>query len=98
MSTYVDTMSEKNAEIVAGLVTREGVNGRRTHSFAGKRALGELCGGVALHGRTKSETRSNSLQFISVPILAVRTSATTRSAFYLMRRSKRKSLVGRYLG
>ena len=38
-------MSEKNAEIMAGLVIREGVNGRRTYSVAAKRALVELCKG-----------------------------------------------------
>jgi transposase len=41
----VDTMSEKNADILASLVIREGVNGRRTYSIAAKRALVELCKG-----------------------------------------------------
>jgi transposase len=39
----VDTMSEKNADILADLVIRVGVNGRRTYSVAAKRALVELC-------------------------------------------------------
>ena len=38
-------MSEKNADILAGLVIREGVNGRRTYDVAAKRALVEVCKG-----------------------------------------------------
>jgi len=44
----VDTMSEKSADIMAGLVIREGVNGRRTYSVAAKRALVELCKGAGV--------------------------------------------------
>jgi transposase len=36
-------MSDKSAEIVTGLVTKEGSHGRRTYSVAAKRALAELC-------------------------------------------------------
>jgi transposase-like protein len=36
-------MSDKSADIVTGLVTRQGTNGRRTYSVAAKRALAELC-------------------------------------------------------
>jgi len=36
-------MSDKSAEVVSGLVTKEGSHGRRTYSVAGKRALAELC-------------------------------------------------------
>jgi len=38
-------MSDKSTEVVTGLVTREGSNGRRTYSVAAKRALAELCRG-----------------------------------------------------
>jgi transposase len=38
----VDTMS---VEVVAGLITKQGVNGRRTYRAAAKRALAELCSG-----------------------------------------------------
>jgi transposase len=38
-------MSEKNADIAAGLVIREGVNGRRTYSVAAKLVLVQLCKG-----------------------------------------------------
>jgi transposase len=41
----VDTMSEKDADVMAGLVIQEGVNGRRAYSVAAKRALVELCKG-----------------------------------------------------
>lgn len=45
-------MSEKNAEILASLVIREGVNGRRSYNIAAKRALVELCNapGVSVAG------------------------------------------------
>jgi transposase len=36
-------MSEKSADVVDGFVLRQGVNGRRTYSVSGKRALAELC-------------------------------------------------------
>jgi transposase-like protein len=36
-------MSDKSADVVSGLVTKEGSNGRRTYSVAAKRALAELC-------------------------------------------------------
>jgi transposase-like protein len=36
-------MSDKSAEVVTGLVTKKGSNGRRTYSVAAKRALAELC-------------------------------------------------------
>jgi transposase len=36
-------MSDKSAEVVSGLVTKEGSNGRRTYSVAAKRALAQLC-------------------------------------------------------
>jgi transposase-like protein len=36
-------MSDKSADIVTGLVTRQGSNGRRTYSVAAKRALADLC-------------------------------------------------------
>jgi transposase len=36
-------MSEKSVDVVAGLVTKQGSNGRRTYSVAAKRALAELC-------------------------------------------------------
>jgi len=36
-------MSDKSAEIVTGLVTKEGSHGRRTYNVAAKRALAELC-------------------------------------------------------
>jgi transposase-like protein len=36
-------MSDKSAEVVSGLVTKEGLHGRRTYSVAAKRALAELC-------------------------------------------------------
>jgi transposase-like protein len=38
-------MAEKSVDIVAGLVIREGVNGRRSYNIAAKRALVELCKG-----------------------------------------------------
>ena len=38
-------MSEKSVEVVAGLITRQAVHGRRTYSVAAKRALAELCSG-----------------------------------------------------
>jgi len=38
-------MSEKSVETVAGLITKQGVNGRRTYSVAAKRALAEICSG-----------------------------------------------------
>jgi transposase len=38
----VDTMSEKS-DVVGGLVTKQGLNGRRTYSVAAKRTLAELC-------------------------------------------------------
>jgi transposase len=39
----VDTMSEDGEELVRGLVTKHGANGRRTYSKAGKRALARRC-------------------------------------------------------
>jgi transposase len=39
----VDTMTEKNAGLVEGLVLKPATNGRRTYSKAAKRALVELC-------------------------------------------------------
>jgi hypothetical protein len=51
----VDTMSEKNADIMAGLVIREGVNGRRTYSVAAKRAQDAACKTFALENIGQSE-------------------------------------------
>jgi hypothetical protein len=58
----VDTMSEKNADIMAGLVIREGVNGRRTYSGAAKRALAELCKGpgVSVAGTALAHVQNHS--------------------------------------
>jgi transposase len=39
----VDTMSEKSAEVVPGLIVKPGLNGRRTYSVTAKRALAQLC-------------------------------------------------------
>ena len=39
----VDTMSEKSADVVAGLVIKQGKNGRRSYSVPAKRALADLC-------------------------------------------------------
>ena len=36
-------MSEKSTDIVAGLVTRQGKNGRRSYSVPAKQALARLC-------------------------------------------------------
>ena len=36
-------MSEKGADIVAGLVTKQGKNGRRSYSVPAKQALARLC-------------------------------------------------------
>src|ERR1019366_4965247 len=36
-------MSEKTVDVVAGLVTKQGSNGRRTYNVAAKGALAELC-------------------------------------------------------
>ena len=36
-------MSDNSAEVVSGLVKKEGSNGRRTYSVAAKQALAELC-------------------------------------------------------
>jgi transposase len=39
----VDTMSEEAEELVKGLVTKSGVNGRRSYSKSAKRALARRC-------------------------------------------------------
>jgi transposase len=39
----VDTMSEDAEELVEGLVTKSGANGRRTYSKSAKRALARRC-------------------------------------------------------
>jgi transposase-like protein len=39
----VDTILEKNENLVAGLVAKQGSKGRKTYNVAAKQALGELC-------------------------------------------------------
>ena len=43
MFQMVDTMSEGAEELVEGLVTKSGVNGRRSYSKSAKRALARRC-------------------------------------------------------
>jgi len=74
----VDTMPEKSAELVEGLILKPGSNGRRTYSLAAKRALVQLCdrpgisvAGMALaHGINANLLRRWMVQYSSTPTVS----------------------------
>jgi transposase len=88
----VDTMSEKSVEIVAGLVTKQGVTGRRTYSAEAKRALVELCTvpGVSVaamalqHGVNANLLRRWIMQYLAAKPSGARPAASGKSAATLL--------------
>jgi transposase-like protein len=88
----VDTMSEKSVEVVAGLVTKRGVNGRRTYSAPAKRALAELCNGPGVsvaamalqHGINANLLRRWITQYSAAKLSAGRPAASGKSAATLL--------------
>jgi transposase len=88
----VDTMSEKSAEIVAGLVTKQGVTGRCTYNAEAKRALVELrsAPGVSVaamalqHGVNANLLRRWIMQYLAAKPSSARPAASGKSAATLL--------------